>query len=83
MSNAVRAELYRSTESPLTNGGGGCAMSFKHGYQAGRVVGEHYLDYLIGFQIGFWMSVPLAIMKQMYSQPTLVKHAGIETQRTQ
>jgi hypothetical protein len=29
-------------------------MSFKHGYQAGRVVGEHYLDYLIGFQIGFW-----------------------------
>jgi hypothetical protein len=51
-------------------------MSFKHGYQAGRVVGEHYLDYLMGFQIGFWIGVPLAIMKQMYSQPTLVNHTG-------
>jgi hypothetical protein len=44
-------------------------MDFKHGYQAGRVVGEHYLNYLIGFQIGFWIGVPLAIMKEMYSQP--------------
>jgi hypothetical protein len=51
-------------------------MRFEHGYQAGRVVGEHYLDYLIGFQIGFWIGVPLAIMKQMYSQPTLVNHTG-------
>lgn len=39
-------------------------MNFTNGYQAGRFVGEHYLDYLIGFQIGFWMGVPLAIMKQ-------------------
>lgn len=45
-------------------------MNFKHGYQAGRFVGEHYLDYLIGFQIGFWMGVPLAIMKQ--GQPARV-----------
>jgi hypothetical protein len=47
-------------------------MNFKDGYQAGRFAGEHYLDYLIGFQIGFWMGVPLAIMKQMYGQPRQV-----------
>jgi hypothetical protein len=44
-------------------------MNFKDGYQAGRLVGERYLDYLIGFQIGFWIGVPLAIMRQMNSRP--------------
>lgn len=51
-------------------------MNFKHGYQAGRFVGEHYLDYLIGFQIGFWMGVPLAIMKQGHSQLAYVDRNG-------
>jgi hypothetical protein len=55
-------------------------MTFEQGYQAGRVVGEHYLDYLMGFQIGFWIGVPLAITKQIYSQSRLLTKADLENQ---
>jgi hypothetical protein len=51
-------------------------MNFTNGYQTGRIVGEHYLDYLIGFQIGLWMGVPLAIIKQMYSQARQASQSG-------
>jgi hypothetical protein len=56
-------------------------MNFTNGYQAGRFVGEHYLDYLIGFQMGFWMGVPLAMMKQIYSQPRQLNQSGNVNER--
>ena len=49
-------------------------MNFNHGYHAGRVVGEHYLNYLIGFQIVFWVGLPLAIMREMYAPPISKRH---------